>query len=83
MQQIKTGIIATAWIFGLLIAGSDSPQMPWVNFLGLFLFAAASLGLGRSLHSPDKKENPAAGSCFLNRPPKVNRRLHARYGLGA
>ena len=83
MQQIKTGIITTAWIFGLLVAGSDSPQMPWVNFLGLFLFAAASMGLGRRLHpSTDPDEQPSARRVFP-RAPRVNRRMHARYGLNA
>ena len=31
------------WTLGLLLAGSDSPLMPWTNISGILLFAAASL----------------------------------------
>ncbi len=50
MQKKKkywTGIIGIIWVAGLLIAGSDSPYMPWVNTIGLILFFIASLMLGK------------------------------------
>ena len=40
-------ISGSAWVAGLLIAGSDNPYMPWVNGLGLFLFVFASALIGR------------------------------------
>jgi hypothetical protein len=57
MQQIKKTIyekcviggIGTVWIAGLLISGSDSPYMPWLNGMGLFLFLGATLLLGKCL----------------------------------
>ncbi|WP_300460501.1 hypothetical protein [Desulfobacula sp.] len=57
MQQIKrtvyekcvTGVTGTVWIAGLLISGSDSPYMPWLNGMGLFLFLGATLLLGKCL----------------------------------
>jgi len=50
MQKKKkywTGIIGIIWVAGLLISGSDSPYMPWINSLGLILFFIASLMLGK------------------------------------
>jgi len=50
MQKKKkywTGIIGIIWVAGLLIAGSDSPYMPWMNIIGLILFFIASLMLGK------------------------------------
>ncbi|MBU8849016.1 MAG: hypothetical protein KOO65_05560 [Desulfobacterales bacterium] len=57
MQQIKKTIYekcfiwatGTAWITGLLIAGSDSPYMPWLNGIGLLLFFGAGILLGKLL----------------------------------
>ncbi|WP_457551543.1 hypothetical protein [Desulfobacula sp.] len=59
MQQIQkmlyekclVGITGTAWVAGLLIAGSDSPYMPWLNGMGLMLFLGASILLGKLLGS--------------------------------
>lgn len=34
-------ILGLIWILGLLLAGSDSPLMPWSNICGILLFAAA------------------------------------------
>ncbi len=50
MQKKKkywTGIIGIIWVAGLLISGSDSPYMPWINTIGLILFFIASLMLGK------------------------------------
>jgi hypothetical protein len=57
MQQIKKtvyekcviGVTGTVWIAGLLISGSDSPYMPWLNGMGLLLFLGATLLLGKCL----------------------------------
>jgi len=46
-QKYWTGIIGIIWVAGLLIAGSDSPYMPWMNIIGLILFFIASLMLGK------------------------------------
>ncbi|MCD4722589.1 MAG: hypothetical protein K8S13_22435 [Desulfobacula sp.] len=44
------GLTGTAWIAGLLIAGSDSQYMPWLNGIGLLLFFGASILLGKLLN---------------------------------
>jgi Sec-independent protein secretion pathway component TatC len=46
-QKYWTGIIGIIWVAGLLISGSDSPYMPWINTIGLILFFIASLMLGK------------------------------------
>lgn len=46
-QRYWTGVVGIMWVAGLLIAGSDSPYMPWVNTIGLILFFIASLMLGK------------------------------------
>ena len=51
-----TGVIGIIWVAGLLIAGSESPYMPWVNTIGLILFFIASLMLGKLSH-PFKQNN--------------------------
>ncbi|MCK5836960.1 MAG: hypothetical protein KAH09_06805 [Desulfobacula sp.] len=60
MQQIKKtvyekgvlGVTGTIWIAGLLISGSDSPYMPWLNGMGLLLFLGATLLLGKKCLQP-------------------------------
>lgn len=41
-EKCLMGIMGTAWISGLVIAGSDGPLMPWLNVGGLVLFFCAS-----------------------------------------
>ncbi|MCP4023135.1 MAG: hypothetical protein GY729_14935, partial [Desulfobacteraceae bacterium] len=43
MEKGIQGIIGTGWVAGLLIAGSDSPYMPWLNGLGILIFFGAGL----------------------------------------
>ena len=40
--MIRAGLV-TAWCMGLMIAGSEGPD--WGNFIGLMLFALATVGL--------------------------------------
>lgn len=40
-------ITGTCWVAGLLVAGSDSPYMPWLNGIGLILFLGAGILLGK------------------------------------
>ena len=55
-QKYWTGIIGIIWVAGLLISGSDSPYMPWMNTIGLILFFIASLMLGK-LMKPFKQNH--------------------------
>ena len=55
-QKYWTGIIGIIWVAGLLISGSDSTYMPWVNTIGLILFFIASLMLGK-LMKPFKQNH--------------------------
>ena len=83
------GLSGIAWIAGLLIAGSDSQYMPWLNGIGLLLFFGASILLGRlfsPLHSnpgimlyPKFYQKPPAKVMVLK---KRNRRINIRYALG-
>ena len=84
--NFRTVITGSAWVAGLLLAGSDGPLMPWINIAGLTLFLAASLLLSRQLRSntgvkkgltipkPDKKP----GSCIVGR-TKRSQRIKIRY----
>jgi hypothetical protein len=52
-NKCLTGLAGILWITGLLIAGSDSPYMPWVNGLGLILFFCASIVIGKLFQPVD------------------------------
>ncbi len=85
-----TGLAGTAWAAGLLIAGSDSPYMPWLNLVGLFVFFGASLLMGRQLNPsgnsigmviyPEKFKNRIER---FNCSGKQNKRRRSRYALSA
>lgn len=84
--NVKSGFFGIIWIIGLLIAGSDSPYMPWVNGAGLFLFLAAGLLLSRSLsQAPSTPVTMPAGKLKqplktpLSEPVKQNRRIKMRF----
>ncbi|WP_022668683.1 hypothetical protein [Desulfospira joergensenii] len=57
-NRIWVVLAGIAWSAGLLIAGSESPHMPWVNIMGALVFFAASLMLGKIL--PDLEISPGA-----------------------
>ena len=61
-RSLKSFCMTLIWITGLLLAGSDSDSMPWINLIGLVLFLCASLLLGRSLHQTGKTGSNAAYS---------------------
>ena len=50
-NNCRMGAVGFFWVVGLLVAGSDSQYMPWVNGAGLILFTGASLILGRRFHA--------------------------------
>ena len=63
--KIMLGIKGFFWVAGLLIAGSDSNFMPWVNGTGLLLFIASTIVLGKqSFHAESK---PKAGLGFYRK----------------
>ena len=62
----------TAWVLGLLLAGSDGPYMPWGNLLGIIIFLGATVLLA---HLGDNKgtatlpekihdHTPESGRCY-------------------
>jgi hypothetical protein len=53
VRKIKTATAGCIWITGLLIAGSDSPYMPWLNGLGILMFSGISLISGQWLSRLD------------------------------
>ncbi len=56
-QKCLVGISGVMWVAGLLIAGSDSPYMPWVNGIGLILFFCASFALSKLFRSYETDAN--------------------------
>lgn len=91
--HIKMWAMGTLWVIGLLLAGSDSNHMPWVNIIGLILFLCVSLLLGRALGQnnrssenkniiyPDFKTEYRSGKALKNR--RFNRRRQERYAMSA
>lgn len=61
-SKTMTGITALIWIAGLLIAGSESPYMPWMNLAGGILFLGTSFWLGRVLPMFETQKEMAASS---------------------
>ena len=97
MQQIKKiiyekcliGVIGAAWVTGLLIAGSDSPYMPWFNGIGLLLFFSASILIGKLLKSLHSNAGIVIYPKFYQKfnvnqtvSKKRNQRVNDRYALG-
>lgn len=57
VRKIKTALTGCVWMTGLLIAGSDSPYMPWLNGLGILIFSSISLVSGQWLSSLDQSDS--------------------------
>ena len=72
VEKCSIGILGTAWVAGLLIAGSDSLYMPWFNGVGLLLFFGASFLLGRLL-------NPSHLNAGIMMYPKFYQKSGATY----
>ena len=97
MQQVQKikyeksfiGISGTVWIAGLLIAGSDSQYMPWLNGIGLLLFFGASILLGKLLNPSHSKPGIQVYPKLYQKPvtkvmvlKKRNQKINIRYALG-
>ncbi len=90
--KLKIGAVSIFWMAGLLLAGSDSSLMPWVNGLGLLLFLLASIFLGKLLNK-DKSAStliiyPKFSQKTINHSmthgtKHQNRRVNTRYAMGA
>lgn len=88
MIKILTGIV---WLSGLIVAGSDSVYMPWVNVLGLVLFSGVSILMGKRLHSASKNSGALIHADFIKskefdacaKAKQINRRSHTRYAISA
>ena len=63
-RKCYTSIVGTTWVAGLLIAGSESPYMPWINGIGLILFFCASIMLGKLFQTFDSKDDVMISSKF-------------------
>jgi hypothetical protein len=88
-EKLITGLTGIAWVAGLLIAGSESSYMPWVNGLGLIIFSGASLLLGKQLRNIESSSSvivcPEIYQKSSLRPvtkEKNNSRVNTRYALG-
>ena len=80
MQKKKkywTGVIGIMWVAGLLISGSDSPYMPWVNIIGLILFFISSLMLGKLIQPFEQKHDFPISSSF--HPKTISKPVKSQY----
>ena len=78
-EKLWIGIKAFFWVAGLLISGSDNDVMPWVNGIGLLLFATASLLLARqTVHLTSKTR---AGFCFNGKSGKKDNQGYSPFVL--
>ncbi|MFH2058750.1 MAG: hypothetical protein ABIJ59_07605 [Pseudomonadota bacterium] len=85
-----TGIMGIMWVAGLIIAGSDSLYMPWLNIIGLVLFLGASLMMGKRLNPAKKCTGTLIQPDFFRKQPYMiksvqnkNKQSHTRYALSA
>ena len=70
-EKLFICISGSAWVAGLLIAGSDNPYMPWVNGLGLVLFVFASALIGRYFRlSHYRTESAGSNRCARKQIPR-------------
>jgi hypothetical protein len=67
-KKIKTAAAALFWMAGLLIAGSDSPYMPWLNGMGILMFSGISLVSGQWLSRLDRADSGKALNASPPRP---------------
>ncbi len=67
-KKCLTGAAGILWVAGLLIAGSDSPYMPWVNGIGLILFFCASIMLGKVFQSIESGDDNTIPIKLTERP---------------
>lgn len=88
-EKCLIGLTGTAWTAGLLVAGSDSPYMPWLNCIGLILFFSASVLLGklikplRSSAGVKKASNQSQKQkAAIIASKQKNRRINTRLALG-
>jgi len=88
-EKCLIGVTGTAWIAGLLFAGSDSPYMPVLNSIGLIVFFCASIFLGKLLHPEHSKHSMVMYPGFSSRQDshvmpseKENRRIDTRCAMG-
>ena len=65
MNKIGVGILGVVWVAGLLLAGSDSPAMPWLNLAGTLVFIGASIWLGRVLPRVESSEKNSLRSLVV------------------
>lgn len=88
-EKCLIGVTGTAWIAGLLLAGSDSPYMPVLNGIGLIVFFCASIFLGKLLHPDHSKDTMVIYPRFSSGhesnvilPKKENRRINTSCIIG-
>ena len=56
MGSMRNTVSGLAWVFGLLLAGSDGNFMPWTNLAGILLFGAAGWHMAANHSRPARKE---------------------------
>ncbi len=73
--KIQVAVGGCIWVAGLLIAGSDSPYMPWLNVVGAGVFSVASLVLGKLLSRLDAQVSDSVSAdcrpCCVADTPEV------------
>ena len=56
----RNTISGLAWVFGLLLAGSDGNFMPWTNIAGILLFGSAGwyMAAGKARAARESRRRP-------------------------
>ncbi|MCP3944619.1 MAG: hypothetical protein GY710_24510 [Desulfobacteraceae bacterium] len=63
-DKIIIGIAVFLWVLGLLVAGSDSIYMPWLNAVGALVFFVVNLWLSRVLPGFEKSGSIVSSFCI-------------------
>jgi len=80
-EKLWIGIKVFFWVAGLLISGSDNNFMPWINGIGLLLFATASLLLARQTVQLTSKTRKEQAFCFNGKSGKKENQGYSPFVL--
>ena len=78
MEKMYLIIGCTAWVLGLLLAGSDGPYMPWGNLLGILFFWCATVLLA---HLGNAKDTATLSKKIHDHAPESSRCYEQSHSL--
>jgi hypothetical protein len=72
---IKDSIVCSIAIFALMIAGSDGPYFPWVNFAGIAILAILAAA---AAYIEQRQKSASWKRRHLNSPQRITERFARR-----